>query len=160
MFEEIELPGIGRKYIVKTSDYEVQIIIHESGIKEIYFVKDDEVIFNVGLTFEEAKNIGLILNEAFYKTIPSDKIEYITKQVIFEWIKLKKDSFFINKTILELEVRKKTGASIIGVIRNGNFIVNPDPSDLIFQENDIIIAIGNRESLKKMDMYVKGGSLE
>jgi TrkA domain protein len=157
MFEEIELPGIGKKYIVKTSDYEVQIIVHESGIKEIYFIKDDNVIFDVSLTSEEAKKIGLILNEAFYKTIVSERMEYITKQVIFEWIKIKKDSFFINKTILELEVRKKTGASIIGVIRDGNFIVNPDPSNLIFQENDIIVAIGNRESLKKMDIYVKKG---
>jgi TrkA domain protein len=159
MFEEIELPGIGKKYIVKTSDYEVQIIVHESGIKEIYFIKDDNVIFDVSLTSEEAKKIGLILNEAFYKTIVSDRMEYITKQVIFEWIKIKKDSFFINKTILELEVRKKTGASIIGVIRDGNFIVNPDPSSLIFQENDIIVAIGNRESLKKMDIYVKKGGV-
>ncbi|MCS7165388.1 MAG: TrkA C-terminal domain-containing protein [Candidatus Calescibacterium sp.] len=159
-FEEIDLPGIGRKYVIKTYDKEIQVIVYETGIKQVYFVKDDEVVFEFTLTSEEAKRLGLILTEAFYQTVSKDKLEYIQDQLIFEWIKISDRSPFVGRTLSDLEVRKKTGASVVAVIRGKEFFPNPDPYSFKFLPNDTIICIGNRKQLKDLEKYINHLNVE
>jgi len=154
-FEEIDLPGIGKKYVIKTADYEIAVIVNESGIKQLYFLKDEEIIFEVSLTPNDAKKLGLILTEALYQTVSKEKIEYIHKKLIFEWIKINPNSSFVGKTLGELDVRKKTGASIVAVIRGEDFITNPDPYSFKFQANDTLVCIGSREQLNQLEKYIE-----
>ncbi|MCS7243143.1 MAG: TrkA C-terminal domain-containing protein [Candidatus Calescibacterium sp.] len=153
-FEEVDLPGLGRKYIIRTADSEIQVIVYESGIKQVYFLKGEDVLFEFTLTSEEAKKLGLILTEALYQTISKEKVEYIQKQLIFEWLKISDKSYFVDKTLSELEVRKKTGVSIVAVIRGKEFVVNPDPYNFKFSPNDTIVCIGNRNQLKDLERYI------
>lgn len=155
MFEELELPGIGKKYIVRTAEWEINIIVQDTGNKQIYFNRDDEIFFEVTLTPDEAKKIGLILTEAIYQTVSKDKIEYIQKRLIFEWIKIPDNSIFVGKSISDLEIRKKTGVSVVAVYRNNELLPNPDPYDFKFFPNDVIVCIGNRNQLVLLEKYVK-----
>ncbi|MFN4219473.1 MAG: cation:proton antiporter regulatory subunit [bacterium] len=154
-FEEIDLPGVGKKYVITTVDYEINVIIRESGNKELCFIKDEEVIFEVSLTDDESRKLGLILTEVFYKTVTKEKIEYVQKQLIFEWLKIPGDSIFIGKNLAELEVRKRTGVSIVAVIRGNDLFVNPDPYDFKFYEGDTLVCVGNRNQLKELENYMK-----
>lgn len=62
------------------------------------------------------------------------------------------------KTIAELQVRKKTGATIIAVRRGAEVFANPEPH-FAFKGGDIILFTGNRESMHKASTYFKGGDL-
>lgn len=62
--------------------------------------------------------------------------------------KLCKDE--IERPIFELDIRKKTGCSIIGYkTESGEYIVNPEPSTII-RKNSILILIGRPQQIEKL----------
>ncbi|BCR04358.1 sodium/hydrogen exchanger [Desulfuromonas versatilis] len=58
------------------------------------------------------------------------------------WERLETASPLAGCSIRELEIRKRTGASIVGVLRNGGFVPNPD-ADFRFAIHDLVAVIGN-----------------
>lgn len=64
------------------------------------------------------------------------------------------NSQITGKTIKELSVREKTGATIIAVRRDGDVNINPSP-DFTFVPGDIVLYTGNRESMDKLVKYFK-----
>ena len=63
------------------------------------------------------------------------------QQFDLEWVVIQPDSYLPGKTIAESEIRKKTGASVVGVLRNGCLEPNPSPQ-YQFQEKDQVALIG------------------
>ena len=58
-----------------------------------------------------------------------------------------------NKTIKELDIRRNTGATVIGLKDPvKGFIFNPD-SNFVISEDDILILFGSDESIEKFKMY-------
>jgi CPA2 family monovalent cation:H+ antiporter-2 len=60
------------------------------------------------------------------------------------WYEIREDSIFEGKSILEMKIRENTGVSIVGIMRDGNFIQNPDPK-IVFKAGDLIAVIGLKE---------------
>jgi CPA2 family monovalent cation:H+ antiporter-2 len=58
------------------------------------------------------------------------------------WAKIEKNSVFIDKSLMDLDIRRKTGTSIVGVIRNEIFRPNPD-AKYIFADGDLVAVMGN-----------------
>ncbi len=58
------------------------------------------------------------------------------------WERLGADSPLAGCSIRELEVRRRTGASIVGVLRRGEFVANP-AADFRFGAGDLVAVIGN-----------------
>ncbi len=71
---------------------------------------------------------------------------------------LKKNSNWIGKSIGSLEIRQRTGATVIAVNRNGEHITNPT-ADFVFNENDIVLLIGNKSELNKAYRYFYGNQI-
>ncbi len=146
---EVDLPGLGKKYAVSLkSGEEIVIVIHNTGKREIYIMEDEESRCSIELTDDEAKEIGFILAGAKYETVSTEKMELIMKDIVMEWIKVKENSKLINRTISELEIRRRTGASIIAIERGGKIIPNPDPYTEKIQLGDIVIVVGTRQQIK------------
>lgn len=149
---ETELPGIGRKYTLKLEkNGRLIVIILNSGRREIYFMSNDEseaCSFSLELSEEEAKELGFILAGALYEPIKSEKIDVILKEVVMEWIKVEKNSELADRTISQLQIRKRTGVSIIAIDREGKIIPSPDPYTEKLMEGDKLIAVGTRQQLK------------
>ncbi|MFZ3045330.1 MAG: cation:proton antiporter [Desulfatirhabdiaceae bacterium] len=57
------------------------------------------------------------------------------------WVRLPEKSIFDGKSIQELDIRKQTGASVVGVIHDGIFYPNPGP-DYSFSGSDLVAVIG------------------
>lgn len=58
-----------------------------------------------------------------------------------------------NKTIKELDIRKNTGATVIGVKDpTKGFIFDPN-SDTVIKTGDVLILLGSQESVRKFQMY-------
>lgn len=67
------------------------------------------------------------------------------QQFDLQWVRLAADSPFANRSIIESEIRKKTGASVVGVVRDGNLQPNPD-ADFMLIPGDLVAIIGNDEA--------------
>ncbi len=70
------------------------------------------------------------------------------KQAKLQTIAITENSPGKKRLIRELELRTKTGASIVGIDRSGTTIINPDPDEEI-QAGDQLLLIGNETQLKK-----------
>ena len=62
------------------------------------------------------------------------------------WVTVPLDSPFAGHTIEELAIRNKTGASVVGVMRDGQLLPNPDGT-YRFAAGDVVAVMGNREQL-------------
>ncbi|MCX7862666.1 MAG: cation:proton antiporter [Bacteroidales bacterium] len=71
---------------------------------------------------------------------------------------IKNNSHWLAKSIQDLQIRQKTGATIIAVSRNGEYIINPQ-ANFIFQENDIVMLIGSKNDIYKAYHYFYYGKL-
>ena len=74
------------------------------------------------------------------------------QQFILQWVPLSSESPIANKSIGESEIRKRTGASVVGVVREEQLNSNPDAS-FVLLPNDLIAIIGsekNREAFSLM----------
>lgn len=82
-------------------------------------------------------------SERFHHTNPFEPFE----------IKILDNSDLINKTIEETNFWQNTGATIIGIRRNGQVILSPGPY-AIFMQNDYVIIIGNETSYNRCYSYL------
>jgi voltage-gated potassium channel len=58
-------------------------------------------------------------------------------------------STLINKSIRENDIRRRTGANIIGMWKGGRFHLNPSPDEII-RENSVLLACGTKEQLTRL----------
>ncbi len=153
---ETDLPGIGKKYdLVLESGKEVAIIIYSTGKREIYLMEDEEPLCTIELSDEESREIGFLLAGAVYQPIPSSKMELIMKEMVMEWIKVEEGSNFENKTIADLQVRKRTGASIIAIVRGEKIIPSPDPYTETIKAGDTLVVVGTRNQVNQVISFCK-----
>src|SRR4030043_2177233 len=66
-------------------------------------------------------------------------------------------SHISDKSIKELQVRKKTGVTVIAVKRDQKVHINPEP-DFIFKAGDIVLFTGDKKSMHNALNYFKGKS--
>lgn len=71
------------------------------------------------------------------------------------WISLTSESPLIGKSIKELAIRTRTGASIVGIIRNGKFYPNPD-ARYRFAAGDLVAVLGEPQQISAFEDMVKG----
>jgi CPA2 family monovalent cation:H+ antiporter-2 len=69
------------------------------------------------------------------------------QQFDLQWIRLSQESNMANRSIGESEIRKTTGASIVGVVRDAQLQANPDANFFLMPE-DLIAIIGSEADRK------------
>jgi len=75
------------------------------------------------------------------------------QQFDLQWIKLEPENPLIGMSIAQAEIRKTTGVSVVGIIRDKNLKPNPEPS-FCFQQNDLLAIIGSGEARQKFHCYI------
>ena len=97
---------------------------------------------------------GLFIREESPKRYFHDTVA-LMPDVDSEAITIAEGSPCAGSSIRDLDLRFRTGVTIVSVKRKGVIIHNPD-SSLVLEENDMLFLIGNRESLEKIkDQCVK-----
>lgn len=87
------------------------------------------------------------------KKLILEKCEWLP-DIEIESFKVLENSYLVGKNITDLQVRKKTGATIIAVRREAKVISNPEP-DFRFDPGDIILFTGERKSMNAAINYFK-----
>ena len=153
---EVDLPGIGKKFTLLTSKgIAISLVVHNTGKREIYLFPaggEEEASCILELSDEEARQLGTLLMGAFFTPVVVDKekMDLLLKGLVIEWIELSKNSPAVGKSIKELAIRRKTGASVIAILRKEKDIIpSPSPEE-IFKADDTLIALGTREQISNL----------
>jgi TrkA domain protein len=84
-----------------------------------------------------------------------DKMKIFKKQIIIEWVEVRKGSPLLEKTIGESQIRTKTGASIIGIVKGEDNIAVPD-IDVKLHLGDVLMIIGKQSQIEKLSKLCEG----
>jgi CPA2 family monovalent cation:H+ antiporter-2 len=65
----------------------------------------------------------------------------VSREIETEWVRLPEVTPMHGRTIGELEIRTKTGASIVAIVRDEQMIANPGPDER-FKAGDLVGVMG------------------
>jgi Putative regulatory, ligand-binding protein related to C-terminal domains of K+ channels len=157
---ESDLPGIGKKFQVDANSGDrLVIVIHDDGRRELYHFEDDdpeETISQVTLDDDEARQVASIIGGMQYKPKALESIQVSLDELVIEWAKVEPHFKSVDKTIAELQVRQRTGATILAFVEKGRQKINPGPDDRILADMTVVVA-GERQQIKKFNELLHHG---
>jgi TrkA domain protein len=153
---ETDIPGVGRKFEVELGGGErAVVVIHHDGRREVFRRPDpdadSEKVFDLGS--QQARNLGSILEGAYFETVDTDDLTLPLGDAFLEWVDVTEDCPVAGRTLGEAKVRQRTGVSVIAVQRGGDTFPNPD-ADFRVEAGDILVTIGTREEQGRLDTLV------
>jgi TrkA domain protein len=156
---EHDLPGVGKKFALRTDEGDrMTVIIHNTGPRELYHFKreEDYPVLAVRLSDPEARKLGAILGGAYFQPPMAESMEMILDQLAVEWFKVEPGSALAGRTLAEAEIRRRTGASVIAILRDGGALPNPQPDERM-AAGDTLLVVGNREQVGGVSELCRGG---
>ena len=82
------------------------------------------------------------------------QIGEIARQLDFTWVAVPSGSPLDGQTLASLRLRATTGVSVVGIIRDGRLIANPD-GDSRLERGDLVAVLGTREQIARFDQARK-----
>ncbi len=153
----INLPGIGTKYELETEKKDtVAVFFLKNGNIQMYTLQHDCNTPSVAeLSDVEARRLGTILTGAIME---ADKESVEIAFSALSDLRISVHTYIIGKKMAghspeDLQIRAKTGVTIIAVSRSDKNVINPPPS-FIFQEGDAVVAIGETDQLKTFEQQI------
>ena len=159
---ETFLPGVGRKFQVETTSGErLVIVIHDDGTRELYHFtrRNMERPSSVlRLSDGEARQIAGIIGGLTYVPRSLPMAEIVLEDLVLEWFTIEPGAACIGRTIRELEVRKRTGASIVSIIEpDQTKRTNPEAHTVLNQGATLIVA-GDRRTINALKRLLIEGN--
>lgn len=85
------------------------------------------------------------------------RIGEIARQLEFTWVDVSPESPFEGRTLAELRSRFTSGAAVVGIIRNGALVANPDGQERL-ESGNVIAVVGTREQIAHAEQTVRFGA--
>ena len=92
-----------------------------------------------------------------YKTLM--QLRTADQQFGLHWLFLLPGSPLVDRSIADVEIRKQTGASVVGIVRDERLIANPD-AHFRFRANDLVAIIGTEEAHTSLQTMAAAGGTE
>jgi TrkA domain protein len=143
--KETRLPGVGVKWsMTLAGGSRVTVIQHNDGDREIYVhrrASDEDPAVVLELHDDEARQLGAILGGAYERPKIVEELEMALGEFQIEWIKVPAGSWVNGRTLAEAALRKRTGVTVIAILRESESIAGAQPEDVIL-EGDTIVVVG------------------
>ena len=147
---ETQLPGVGVRYEFKTSDKDhVGVVHHHSGRREIvvYDRKDPDVARSVlELSADDSRTLSDLLG-ASQLTEAMAAVQQRIEGLTLEWIEVADGSSMARHSIGDGQLRSRTGASVVAVIRGDTSEPAPGP-EFVIEPGDVVVAVGTADGLE------------
>lgn len=148
--EETTLPGVGVRHdFLCRSGRRVGVVSHNTGRRDLVVYDDrdpDAVKASVELSAEEARTLADLLGGTSIVE-HLGQVQQRIEGLAIEWIPL--PASFHPTTIGEGEYRKRTGVSIVAIIRGEETVPGPGP-DQRLEPGDVLVAVGSAESMERL----------
>ncbi len=153
----VNLPGVGTKYEIETEKGDtIAIFFTKTGTIQMYTLQNGcQTPSAAVMTPIEARRLGNILTGAI---IEADKESVEIAFSALADLRVTIHTFSIpksvaGKTIEDLQIRAKTGATIIAVCRHDKNIINPPPA-FTFETGDAALVIGESDQIDKFEKEI------
>ena len=151
---EAFLPGVGRKFQVDTTSGDrLVIVIHDDGTRALYhFTRRnlDRPSSVLRLSDGEARQIAGIVGGLTYVPRNLPMAEVILEDLVLEWFTIEPGMACIGSSIRELQVRTRTGASIVSIIEpDQTKRTNPEAHTVLNAGATLIVA-GDRRTINAL----------
>lgn len=146
---EADSPAIGKtlEELQLREQFDINIAMIERGSRVITVPARHERIFPGDLLSAIGTDEQLKAFRVFIEAQPFTRNKLQQKQdVVLKQLVIKPGSFLIGQTIRGSGIRERVKGIVAGIERDGNRILNP-PSNMIFQEDDIVWFVGNVKRL-------------
>jgi TrkA domain protein len=160
-----DLPGIGRRYDVHGEHGgRIAVVLHNTGRRDVYSyeggrgggdIGDDDADAVVQLSDAQARQLGAILGGAYFKPAMVEEVEAVIGALLIDWLTLGEDSPAVGKTIERLEIRQRTGMTIVAIVRGREAIPMPAP-DEVLRAGDRLVVVGRREDSPRLASLMEG----
>ena len=161
---EVFLPGVGRKFQVETTSGDrLVIVIHDDGKRELYHFtrkNPDRAASVLTLTDGEARQIAGIIGGLTYVPRNLPMAEVILGDLVLEWFTIEQGVACIGRTIRDLEVRTRTGASIVSILEADQTKRTNPEADTVLNEGATLILAGDRRTINAAKRLLVEGRTE
>ena len=142
---ETRLPGVGTKFTF-TTDHgsRVAVIQHLDGSRELYVFRhagDEEPTAVLQLEDDESRQLGAVLGGAYERPKIVEELEMALGELQIEWVPVPETSPCIGKTLGDLEFRKRTGVTVIAILREPEPVSGAQADDVL-QQGDTVVTVG------------------
>lgn len=126
------------------------IILKELGVKKVVAKAQNalhgKVLEKIGadVVIYPERDMAIKLARSL---VSNNFLEQINLSPTYSVIELFTPVTFINKSLVEIGLRKKMGVTVLAIRRDDNVIVAPGPDEELYK-GDIIIALGSNEDLQ------------
>jgi TrkA domain protein len=154
--EEVDLPGVGRKFTMRTqSGDEIVIVVHHSGRRQLLHYEnnaDDEPTTALDLTDEEARELGAILSGVlFHPELTGAATTRFAEQAI-EWVVVPPGRK-VGQHIAD--IGSVGNAHILAISRGGTLLPNPAP-DTRLEVGDTLVLAGPHSAVEALKAELMG----
>ncbi|MCT2589404.1 potassium transporter TrkA [Streptomyces sp. N2-109] len=150
------LPGVGTRYDLTTdAGRHLSVVAHQDGRRILSFhdPEDDD-------NCKEAAPLARHEAAALAKLLTPDPVGHLAQHVeidlVTEHIPVTSRSPYSGRTLGDTQVRSRTGASIVAVLRRTSAEPSPTP-DFRFASGDVLVVVGTREGVDAVAELIAGG---
>ena len=155
---ETHLPGVGDRYDFTTEGGDmIGILRHQTGRRDLILFDrhdPDRAYSIVELTIDESHTVTELLG-ASAVTEALGAIQQRIEGLVLEWMDLDDRSPMAGRSIGDGELRKRTGASVVALIRGSTSVPAPGPEEVL-QAGDVVVAVGTEEALEDLRALLRG----
>jgi TrkA domain protein len=157
--EQTELPGIGMRHdLVTSAGRRIGVVSYRTGKRDLLVFDPDDpdaCTEQVALTDDEAA----VLAEILGASVMLGQLAGLREQAAglrTEQLSLPPDSPYVGRRLGETRARRRTGASIVAVLRGGTVIASPGP-DFVFDAGDVLVVVGTPDGLDGIGRILADG---
>jgi TrkA domain protein len=156
---ETPLPGVGVRHEFTTKSGErVGVVTRRDGRRELLLYDrwdPDSCRESVELSPEEAATMVELLGGSRV-TERLEDLRLDVEGLSIQWVTIESAQGLAGKTIAEGEIRTRTGASVVAVIRGETSIPGPGP-DFQFHAGDVVLLMGSDQAVEAAERLLLEG---
>lgn len=149
--EQTRLPGVGVRHDFETRrGRRIGVINHRGGHREliVYDPEDpDSVEATVRLEDDDAHTLAELLG-ASRVTETVDHIRQNIEGLAIDWLEINDSWWTCNHTIADTQLRRRTGVSIVAIIRGDETVPAPEPPAEL-RAGDTVVVVGTPEGIQR-----------
>lgn len=158
-FNETRLPGVGVRYDFATeAGRRIGVISRHSGRRELILYRDDDPDSTAAsLHLTDSDRVALVeLLGGSQVTQSLTELQQRVEGLAIDWLGLAGGWFAAGRTIADTQMRRRTGVSIVAILRAEQTIPSPEPSEEL-RAGDTIVVVGTPEGIEAASVILRVG---
>ncbi len=155
---ETPLPGVGVRHdFVSRSGRPLGVVSHHTGRRDlvVYDRADpDRAVVTVELNERESHTLAELLGGSRIVE-RMEELPHRIAGLVIDWLRVDAASPLADRTLAEAEVRTRTGASVMAIVRGELEVPAPGGDDRLLR-GDTVVVVGTPESVATLTELVEG----